>query len=230
MLVIGAGPIGLRALRLAQIAGARVVCATERIKGRAKIAEKIGADLVVNPSPGDVRPQVADFIDGLGADAVIEREGTESAFPLVIDLAPRAGVSGRSPQQRHLLHPDLEVGMLKGLEVTGVVELDFPAGMEIIRQKKMDCREFLTEITPLDRVPEAFEAVLHPVDQEKIGMLPGGGTIGARLRSRPARAHFQASRQGPGGHVLFQRRGSPTWNAARMHESGFARETSGRPS
>ena len=168
VLVIGAGPIGLWALRLAQIAGARVVCVAEKIEGRAKIAEKMGADLVVNPSLGDVRPKVADFLDGVGADAVVECGGTESAFQLAIDLARPGGRIGAIGLSNDAFSIQTWNLVLKGLEVTGVVELDFPAGMEIIRQKKVECRDFLTEIIPLEQAPEAFETLLHPTDQEKI--------------------------------------------------------------
>jgi threonine dehydrogenase-like Zn-dependent dehydrogenase len=93
--IVGAGPIGLWALRCAQLAGARATCVAELIDGRLKNAQNMGADLVVNPSKGDIRMQVAEFFGGYGADVVLECGGTESALQLAIDLARPGGRIGQ---------------------------------------------------------------------------------------------------------------------------------------
>lgn len=166
--IIGAGPIGLWALRCAQLAGARATCVAELLEGRLENARKMGADLVVNPSASDVRPQVAQFLGGYGADVVLECGGTESALQLAIDVARpggRVAVIGLSNDAFTL---DVWNMVIKAVELTGVIDIDMDAGMEIIRQKKVDTNEFLSEVIALDDAPEAFERLLNPTTEEKI--------------------------------------------------------------
>ncbi len=168
VLVIGAGPIGLWALRCAQLAGARVTCIAELIEGRVLKAKKMGADLVVNPSESDIRLQVAEFMGGYGADVVLECGGTESALQLAIDLARPGGRIAQIGLSNEPFTIDVWNLVIKAVELYGVIHIDMDAGMEIIRQKKVDTKEFLSEVINLDQVPDAFERLLHPDTEEKI--------------------------------------------------------------
>jgi threonine dehydrogenase-like Zn-dependent dehydrogenase len=58
--------------------------------------------------------------------------------------------------------------VIKSVALYGVIHLDMDAGMEIIRQKKVDTKEFLSEVITLDQAPDAFERLLHPDTEEKI--------------------------------------------------------------
>jgi threonine dehydrogenase-like Zn-dependent dehydrogenase len=166
--IIGAGPIGLWALRCAQLAGARATCVAELIEGRIQKARHMGADLVVNPSEGDVRLQVAEFMGGYGADVVLECGGTESALQLAIDVARPGGRIAQIGLSNEPFTIDVWNLVIKAVELYGVIHIDMDAGMEIIRQKKVDTKEFLSEVITLDQVPDAFERLLHPVTEEKI--------------------------------------------------------------
>ena len=53
-------------------------------------------------------------------------------------------------------------------KIRKIIHIDMDAGMEIIRQKKVDTKEFLSEVITLDQVPDAFERLLHPDTEEKI--------------------------------------------------------------
>lgn len=166
--IIGAGPIGLWALRCAQLAGARATCIAELIDGRLRKAEKMGADLVVNSSKGDVRMQVSEFFGGYGADVVLECGGTESALELAIDLARPGGRIAQIGLSNNPLSVNVWNLVVKSVELHGVIHIDMDAGMEIIRQKKVDTREFLSEVITLDQAPGAFDRLLDPDTEEKI--------------------------------------------------------------
>jgi (R,R)-butanediol dehydrogenase/meso-butanediol dehydrogenase/diacetyl reductase len=168
VLVIGAGPIGLWSLRCAQLAGASKICVAELIAGRAERARRMGADLVVDSNPFEVREQITDFFDGIGPDVVLECGGTESALQLAVEvLRPdgRIAVVGISHGPVRL--EPLKM-YLKGLEMRSVLHIDFEGGMDIIRRKKVDCQEFLTAVIPLEGIPGAFERLLDPKDEVKI--------------------------------------------------------------
>lgn len=166
--IVGAGPIGLWALRCVQLAGARATCIAELIEGRVQKAQTMGADLVVNPSKGDVRMQVSELFGGYGADVVLECGGTESALQLAIDLARPGGRIAQIGLSNEPLTIDVWNLVIKAVELYGVIHIDMDAGMEIIRQKKVDTQEFLSEVITLDQAPDAFERLLHPDTEEKI--------------------------------------------------------------
>lgn len=166
--IIGAGPIGLWALRCAQLAGARATCIAELIDGRLEIAKKFGPDLVVNPSQGDIRMEVAEFFDGYGADVVLECGGTESALSLAIDLVRPGGRIAQIGLSNDPLKVNVWNLVVKSVQLYGVIHIDMDAGMEIIRQKKVETKEFLSEVITLDQAPDAFERLFNPETEEKI--------------------------------------------------------------
>ena len=167
-LIIGAGPIGLWSLRCAQLAGARAIAVAELIQGRAHRAQKMGADLVVDPRHSDVRETLTDFFGGVGPDVVIDCAGTESSLHLAIEVLKRDGIIALVGLSNKPLTIDTWNMYVKGVELRSVLHLDFPGGMDLIQRKKVDCGDFLTEIIPLDRIQEAFEKLLHPDDEVKI--------------------------------------------------------------
>jgi threonine dehydrogenase-like Zn-dependent dehydrogenase len=166
--IVGAGPIGLWALRCAQLAGAKSICLAERIEGRLEHAQSMGADLVVNPSKSDVRAEVSEFFGGFGADVVLECGGTESALQLAIDIARPDGRIAQIGLSNDPLTINVWNLVVKSLTLYGVIHLDMQAGMAIIQQKKVDTREFLSEVITLDQAPDAFDRLLNPDTEEKI--------------------------------------------------------------
>jgi (R,R)-butanediol dehydrogenase/meso-butanediol dehydrogenase/diacetyl reductase len=168
VLVIGAGPIGLWALRCAQLAGASKVCVAERIKGRGENALAIGADLVVDSNPFDVRCEIAEYFDDTGPDVVLECGGTESALQLAVEVVrPEGRVAVVGISHEPVCLEPLKM-YLKGLEMKSVLHIDFKGGMDLIRGGKVDCGKFLTEVIPQREIPEAFERLLNPTDEVKI--------------------------------------------------------------
>ncbi len=168
VLVIGAGPIGLWTLRCCQLAGARVVGVAELVGGRRKVADRMGADLVVDSDESDVRERLADYFDGVGPDVVMECGGTATALRLAIDVVRRDGRIALVGISNEAVALDSWKVYIKGAEMKAVNHIDYPGGMDLIRRKRVDCAEFLTEIIPLEMVPDAFEALLNPVDQVKM--------------------------------------------------------------
>ncbi len=96
VLVTGCGPIGLLAIVVARILGARRVFATEVAPVRTRLAQKMGADHVFNPL--EEGPELARTIvretDGLGVDVALEMSGHPASLRLAFDaLTPGGRVS-----------------------------------------------------------------------------------------------------------------------------------------
>lgn len=76
--VYGLGGLGLIAVQVAVLAGARVI-AIARTKERRQLAEELGATWSIDPSDGDVSDQIRGLTDGLGVHAFIDLVGIEGS-------------------------------------------------------------------------------------------------------------------------------------------------------
>jgi len=96
VLVTGCGPIGLLAIVVARMLGARKVFATEVNPVRIELAKKMGADRVLNPvteGPGTLRT-IRDETGGHGVDVAVEMSGHPSSLRLAFEaLTPGGRVS-----------------------------------------------------------------------------------------------------------------------------------------
>ncbi len=95
VLIQGCGPIGLSAMMLAKLQGARVI-STDIVPYRCAFAEELGADLVLNAHRDDVLAAVRDMSGGPGADKVIECVGSdqdETLYQAVQCVKPRGLVT-----------------------------------------------------------------------------------------------------------------------------------------
>ena len=79
-LVTGCGPIGLMSIAVARICGATQIFATEINGFRIDLAQKAGADVVLNPQQDRVVENILKHTNGLGVDVVLEMSGNPSAI------------------------------------------------------------------------------------------------------------------------------------------------------
>ena len=89
--VTGCGPIGLFSIAVARAVGATTIFAIEVNEHRRKLAAKMHADHVLDPS----RENASSFIDektgGLGVDVVLEMAGHPDAIRTAFDVVRRGG-------------------------------------------------------------------------------------------------------------------------------------------
>jgi len=76
--ISGAGAIGLFALQVAKIAGARTIV-IDRIESRLRLAEELGSDAIINASEEDPPEAIKGLTEGMGADIAIEASGSHQA-------------------------------------------------------------------------------------------------------------------------------------------------------
>jgi threonine 3-dehydrogenase len=89
--ITGCGPIGLFSIAVAKAVGASTVIAIEVNQYRRQVAEKMKADIVIDPSKEDARAIVAERTGGLGVDAVFEMAGHPDAIRTAFDIVRRGG-------------------------------------------------------------------------------------------------------------------------------------------
>jgi threonine dehydrogenase-like Zn-dependent dehydrogenase len=159
VLITGAGPVGLGALVNAKYRGARAVVA-EGIPWRARRAEEMGADLVVDPTDPDALKKVKAFTGGTGVDCALDCSGNVKAERFCIDAARRKGkvafVGECGDDLKIRVSPDL---IRKGLTVMGSWHYnlnEFPKIMRVIQTSPL-IPQLVSHVFPMSRIQEAFE-------------------------------------------------------------------------
>lgn len=82
--IFGLGAIGLMAVQLARIAGASLVAAIDPLPVRRDVAERTGANLVLNPAEVDAGREIRRATGGAGVDVAIETSGSAPALHAAI--------------------------------------------------------------------------------------------------------------------------------------------------
>ena len=89
--VTGCGPIGLFAIAVAKACGAGPIFASEPHPYRIKLAEKMGATVVIDSSKTDPAAEVLAQTQGVGADVVLEMSGNPQAIRQAFQMLRRGG-------------------------------------------------------------------------------------------------------------------------------------------
>lgn len=92
--VLGAGPIGLNFLQVARRRGFEKVVVSDVLPDRLRLAEDLGADVIVDSGRASVVEAVMDLTGGAGADLVVEAAGVDSARAEAVRAVRRYGRVG----------------------------------------------------------------------------------------------------------------------------------------
>jgi (R,R)-butanediol dehydrogenase/meso-butanediol dehydrogenase/diacetyl reductase len=158
---VGGGPIGLLTLLSARHKGAGTIILSEMSEGRRKLAEQIGADVVVDPANGSLPDIVKSKTDGLGADIAIECVGTPQPMADCIANVRKGGrvvVAGAfdRPFQMDLLQLMIQEKTVIGT-FGSATELEECAGL--ISSGTIDVSPIVSAVVGLDDVPDAFASL-----------------------------------------------------------------------
>ncbi len=174
--VFGGGPIGLAAIALARAAGASQIIAFDVSEKRLAMAHKLGATDVLNPKGLNLNMAILELTSGHGVDFVIEAAGApqQTISPLTTGLAVGATIAhiGRSEKPTSI---ELEHYQVRGVQLAGSLghagHGTFPNVIRLMAAGKLDMREMVSAIMPLDQAPAAFKR-LESREDAKIILLP----------------------------------------------------------
>ncbi|WP_432565460.1 zinc-dependent alcohol dehydrogenase [Kineococcus sp. SYSU DK003] len=174
--VYGLGAIGLSAVIQAHVAGATVV-AFDPSPLRRELAEKLGAQLSVNPlDPEPLADRVAAEIGRPLADIVVEASGVPSAQSMALESADDDGrvlLMGVSTPR----HEPARLGLVqqRNLTVTsstGAPPPVWPAAIRYVEKAGIDLRPLVSSVYPLTQAAEAIEAAQKPGQEVKVLLTP----------------------------------------------------------
>ncbi len=120
--VLGCGPIGLFAIAVCKAVGAGPIWASDTTEYRLKLAQKVGADHVVQVPAEDIETRVKEATEGQGVDVVLEMSGAPPAIQQAMRLTrPGGRVSLMGIPSKAVSLEVAEDIIFKGLTVQGIV-------------------------------------------------------------------------------------------------------------
>lgn len=167
--VLGSGPLGLMLARLAFLEGARVILSGEITEERKRVAQNFGVSEFINilevRDAADRVQLVKEMTDGKrGVDVAIEAAGFPAAWEEAIGMIRKAGTV--------VFHGGCKAGTTITLDthamhyfehkLIGVFHQDpddYRRSVNLLVNRLVDGRQFITETRPLSGLVQAFESV-----------------------------------------------------------------------
>jgi L-iditol 2-dehydrogenase len=174
-LVIGAGTIGLLTLQALRAAGCDRVLIADVDPTRLKLAETLGAPIVLS-TQSDIVAQVLQLTGGTGVDVVIECVGRNETIAASIDSVCKGGtvvlVGNISPE----VTLPLQKVVVRQVRLQGSCASsgEYPKAIELMASQAIRVKPLITAIAPLHEGPQWFER-LHSREPNlmKVVLTPG---------------------------------------------------------
>lgn len=164
VLIMGAGPIGVMHVKLANLRGAVKVIISEPIAERRQQALQLGADVVADPINQNLKEIVLAESNGRGADVIITATPVHKAQESSLALAAiggRINFFGGLPKDDPIIQIDSNLIHYKELVITGTTACstnDCYQAAELVNSNRLDLSPLISQRFPLDEAPAAFTA------------------------------------------------------------------------
>jgi threonine dehydrogenase-like Zn-dependent dehydrogenase len=144
----GAGPVGLFAIKSAQVMGAARIIAIETVPERIALARQAGATDIIELEKEDVMERIKEITNGQGADAVIDCVGMEAtAGHGMLGILSAVQEKLTSTQRPYALEQMIQAVRPSGIvSVPGVYAGPVPVNMAAVVQKGLTIRSGQTHV------------------------------------------------------------------------------------
>ena len=192
--VFGLGALGLIAVQLAKAMHAGLVVAVDPIQERRAIAAELGADLLVDPTQGDVAEIVRDHNGGKGMDVAIEMSGSAAAMQAAVRATHYGGtvVAAAAPTSYNAgldLGGDAHFNCLNFVFSRGCSEPNrehprwdmqrlYDVSWSLIRAGVVSGTRIVDRIVEFDSLAEAYDTILDENRAIKLGARMSAASTG----------------------------------------------------
>jgi L-iditol 2-dehydrogenase len=165
--VIGCGGIGLFIIRLARLAGARHIFASDRHPWRLALASNYGADVVLNADEVDVVGEVMRATNKRGVDVAIEAAWVDQTLNQCVEMARYGGrviLVGIPVEEEFkvLASPARRKELL--IQPSRRMKHTYPAAIALASSGQVDVEGLASHRFTLDNTPQAFETAATYMD------------------------------------------------------------------
>ncbi|MBO1002644.1 zinc-dependent alcohol dehydrogenase [Pseudogracilibacillus auburnensis] len=161
VLLSGPGPIGLLCLSLLVQKGCKVIVAgTSSDDFRLKIAQDLGADLIVDVNNEDLETVISKETNGLGVDVAVECAGAEASISSCLHSLKKLGKYIQVGITGNEITLDFDIVLYKQLQLFGSLAHSMKTWervMQILEQKKVNLSPIITHKLPLSDWEKAFK-------------------------------------------------------------------------
>jgi threonine dehydrogenase-like Zn-dependent dehydrogenase len=161
VVVVGDGAVGLCGVLAASVMGAETIIAMSRHEPRQRIATDFGATHLVAERGDEGEAAVLDITQGIGADAVLECVGTDSAMGTAFAVA-RPGSTVGFVGVPHGVELPLRRMFVKNIGLAGgmaPVRRYLPELLGLVTSGRIDPGRVFDATVPLDEVAEGYLAM-----------------------------------------------------------------------
>jgi len=176
VLVIGSGMAGILHIQLAKMRGVQKIFATDINPDRLELAEKFGADHVID-AKNDLPKQLKNLTDGKGVDKVIVCTGAEKAALTALECADRGGLILFFAVPDPTIKIPIPITQFWRNETTirtsyGAAPRDLEEALQILAQKQINVTDMITHRLDIQEAAEGFRLVAEAGKSLKVILEP----------------------------------------------------------
>lgn len=171
VLVVGSGTIGLMLVACAKVKNPARIFVTDLSDTRLNVAERMGADITINPSASEVKEAIMANTGGQGVDVSFEAVGVTPACVQSLENLRIGGQAIWLGQGKKTV----EIGMLdivtRELSISGsfTYGLDaFKSAVDMLNRGKIDVAPLISREVPMNQGAEWFEKLKKPEELVKV--------------------------------------------------------------
>lgn len=170
VVIIGAGPVGLATLLVAQFYGPADIIVVDLDEHRLEMAKRLGATVVINNGDGSAASQIMALTGGQGVDVVIEVVGHPSTCALAQAIVgsggriANVGVHSRSVELHNEILWTRNVTIRMGVVNTHTI----PVLLKMIKSGKLDPTTLVTHRLPLSQIAMAYDIFKRAAEERAL--------------------------------------------------------------
>lgn len=171
VLVVGSGTIGLMLVACAKVKNPARIFVTDLSDTRLNVAERMGADITINPSASGVKEVIMANTGGQGVDVSFEAVGVTPACVQSLENLRIGGQAIWLGQGKKTV----EIGMLdivtRELSVSGSFTYgieDFKSAVDMLNSGSIDPEPIISKEVPMEQAAQWFEKLKRPVELVKV--------------------------------------------------------------
>ena len=164
LLIIGPGPVGLFCLQIARLSGANpiIIAGTSIDKVRFSVAEKLGANIIINVEKEDATEKIFEITKKQGCLLVVDAAGNEKALKLAVDTVSRMGQITKIGWGPKPIDFSLDPIISKGVRIQGTfshIWSTWEAVLSLMDREKILMEPMITKRINIDEWLETFKEI-----------------------------------------------------------------------
>jgi len=161
VLIIGAGAIGLALVKILKIKGFAPIVVSEPVAAKRELAQKFGADTVIDPMNSNLLMSGFELTNGTGFEIVYECAG----IPNLISVAMNAVGAGGVVCQLSVIYQNISINpaIMTFKEISllasyGNTHEENKRCLQWIAEGKLDSRPLVSDLVLLEELPEIYQS------------------------------------------------------------------------